>query len=113
MVENKNLVYLFGFSVRQGKEINNLLKIIREQTKKQISIQIILIHDGVIGISRKGKIPKQISELLSLPLKVYAMKPDLKARGIDFNTVQNKIMLIDYEELVDILADASKIASWL
>ena len=113
MEQNENIVYLFGFSMRQGKQINNLIKILKEQIKTGASIQIILIHDGVLGISKREETPEQAKELLKLPVKVYAMIPDLKARGIDFNTVQNKIQLIDYENLVDILVDAPKIASWL
>lgn len=113
LVENKNIVYLFGFSMRQSRQINNLIKILKEQIKTRASIQIVLIHDGVLGISKREKTPELVKELLNLPLKVYAMIPDLKARGIDFNTVQNKIQLIDYENLVDILVDAPKIVSWL
>ena len=113
MEENENIVYLFGFSMRQGKQINNLIKILKEQIKMRASIQIILIHDGVLGILKREKTPELVKELLNLPLKIYAMKSDLKARGIDFSTVQSKIQLIDYEKLVDILADAPKIASWL
>jgi sulfur relay protein TusB/DsrH len=41
------------------------------------------------------------------------MSPDVKARGIDSETIHEKVILIEYEELVDILADTPKIISWM
>ena len=76
-------------------------------------IKIVLMHDGVIGLSKMGKTPSTLIELLNLPIDVYAIIPDIKARGIDIHTIHDKIHLIEYDFLVDILAIMPKIVSWL
>ena len=113
MEQNNDLVYLYGFSGRKNGKLNTVISIIEDQLKTGVKIKIILIHDGVIGISKKGDIPRNLEKLINLPLTVYAMIPDLKARGINSETIHAKINLIDYEELVDILAETPKIVSWM
>ena len=41
------------------------------------------------------------------------MIPDLIARGVDPNTVDKRISTIEYDDLVDILAQIPNIASWM
>jgi len=113
MEKNNRLVYLYGFSGSKDAKLKTVIDIIEAQLKTGVKIKIILIHDGVIGISKKGEIPQNLDKLINLPLNVYAMIPDLKARGINSETVHEKVNLIDYEELVDILADTPKIVSWI
>jgi len=110
---NNQLVYLYGFSLRKNSQMGNLIIILDEQIKKGSEIKIILLHDGVIGISKKGKIPSSLTQLLNLPIEVYALIPDIRARGIDIHAINEKIHLIEYDKLVDILAETPKIISWL
>jgi len=79
----------------------------------EAKIKIVLIHDGVIGISTIGKAPSSLMELLELPVEVYALIPDVNARGIDIQAIYDKIHLIEYDNLVDILAETPRIVSWL
>ncbi|GAI12656.1 unnamed protein product [marine sediment metagenome] len=65
--EIKKLVYLFGFSTRKSKSIDNLFNIVKEQTK-DAKITVVLIHDGVIGTSKKGVMPTSLNLLLNLPI---------------------------------------------
>ena len=113
MEQNRDLVYLYGFSGHKNIKLIKVINIVEEQLKTGVNIKIVLIHDGVIGISKKGEIPQNLEKLINFPLTVYAMLPDLKARGINSKTVHEKVNLIDYEELVDILADTHKIVSWM
>ncbi len=110
---NEELVYLYGFSTRKQMYLDNLLGIVSEQTENKVSIAIVLIHDGVIGTSQSGTIPSLLDKLLSLSVSVFAMTPDLLARGIEPNTVDPRIKCIEYDELVDILAQTPKVASWM
>ncbi len=112
MEELKKLVYLFGFSTRKSMAIDNLFNIVKEQTK-DANIAVVLIHDGVIGTSKKGVMPTSLNLLLNLPITVFAMIPDLLARGIDPDSVDTRIKCIEYDDLVDILAQTPKIASWM
>ena len=113
MEQNKDLVYLYGFSGLKNGKLNTVINIVEDQLKTGVNIKIVLIHDGVIGISKKGEIPQNLEKLINLPLTVYAMLPDLKARGINSETIHEKVILIEYEALVDILADTPKIVSWM
>ncbi len=112
MEDIKKLVYLFGFSTRKSTSIDNLFNIVKEQTK-DANIAVVLIHDGVIGTSKKGLMPTSLNLLLNLPVTVFAMTPDLLARGIDPDSVDTRIKCIEYDVLVDILAQTPKIASWM
>ncbi|TFG16584.1 MAG: sulfurtransferase complex subunit TusB [Promethearchaeota archaeon] len=108
-----DLIYLFGFSEMTGKHLERLLPILKAQIKKNHGISFVLIHDGVIGLSKKGKIPKAMSELLDLDITIYALKPDMNARGIPINQLHDKVNTIDYNELVDVLESTQKVISWI
>ena len=112
MEEIKKLVYLFGFSTRKSTSIDNLFNIVKEQTK-DANVTVVLMHDGVIGTSKKGVMPTSLNLLLNLSMTVFAMTPDLLARGIDPDSVDTRIKCIEYDVLVDILAKTPKIASWM
>jgi len=113
MEEIKKLVYLFGFSTRKSTSIDNLFNIVKEQTRTKADVTVVLIHDGVIGTSKKGVMPSSLNLLLNLPMTVFAMTPDLLARGIVPDSVDARIKCIEYDVLVDILAKTPKIASWM
>lgn len=113
MENETDIVYLYGFSTRKLVYLSNLLGIVGEQIENNVTVAIVLIHDGVIGTSQKGTIPNLLKELLNLPVSIYALLPDLQARGIEPNTVDPRIKCIEYEELVDILAQTPKVASWM
>lgn len=113
MAEINEIVYIYGFTGRNTGRMANFTSILEEQLKVSAKITVILIHDGVIGTSKKGVIPPLMNQLLNLPIKVYGMKPDLLARGINPDDIDNRIELIDYENLVDILVRVPKIASWM
>ena len=107
------MVYLYGFSLWNTTQIENLLNMIQLQVKQEADIKVVLIHNGVIGISKKGKTPTALLQLIELPISIFAMVPDLKARGIDTEAIQEKIKLLEYDNLVDILAEKPAIVSWL
>ncbi|MHA2430482.1 MAG: sulfurtransferase complex subunit TusB [Promethearchaeota archaeon] len=112
-MEQFDMIYLFGFSPRNGNELNQLLPIIEKHLQKGRAIGMVLIHDGVIGASSKGKITASMEQLGNLNFKLYVMKPDLKARGIPLEHTLEKIKPIEYKELVDLLDNSQKIISWM
>lgn len=113
MQEDKTLAYLYGYSTRKNDRLDHLLKIIKEQIDVGAKISFVLIHDAVIGTSKKSIIPPSLVELLNLSITIYAIIPDLKARGIKPNDLRDQIKGIDYEDLVDILVKTPKIISWM
>ncbi len=108
-----SIVYLYGFSPTLNDKLETLIEILKEQIDIDFEVNIVLIHNGVIGISRKGIIPRSIKTLLNLPVNVYAIIPDIKARGMDPNNLINQIKGIQYDELVDIMVSTQKIVSWM
>lgn len=113
MTENLDMIYLFGFSGLTGNHLRRLLPILKSQIKKNTKLGLVLIHDGVIGITTKGKIPKQMEELLSLGITVFAMKSDMKARGIAPEYIHDKIKSIEYDDLIDVIDATPKVTSWM
>ena len=113
MIETLDMIYLFGFSGNAGTHLERLLPILKAQKAKNSNIGIILIHDGVIGITTKGRIPKHVEDLLDLNISVFAMIPDLKARGIALEYISEKIRLIEYDDLIDIFDTTPKLISWM
>ena len=57
MTENRNIMYLFGYSEMTGTHLERLLPILKAQINKGSTVGLVLIHDGVIGINKKGRIP--------------------------------------------------------
>ncbi|MEJ2293697.1 MAG: DsrH/TusB family sulfur metabolism protein [Candidatus Lokiarchaeota archaeon] len=113
MSEKNELIYLFGFSSRQTTQLTQLLPIIKDQIKLGVSIIVILLHDGVIGVSEYGEIPNSLNELLDLNIKVCALSPDIIARGLDPSNIDKRVQCIEYNELVDHLVKIPKIVSWM
>ena len=113
MSEINEIVYMYGFTGRNSERLANFISILEEQIKSNAKITVILIHDAVIGTSKKGVIPPLMIQLLKLPIKVYGMNPDLLARGINPDDIDNRIECIEYTYLVDILVKVPKIVSWM
>jgi len=107
------MIYLFGFSSNTGSHLNRLLPILKAQLNKQTKLGVVLIHDGVIGISTKGKIPKQVEDLLNLDVAIFAMTPDMIARGIAPEYVHDGVECIEYDNLIDLIDATPKIISWM
>ena len=113
MTENRKVMYLLGHSQTNGTHLERLLPILKVQVNRGSQIGLILIHDGVIGINKKGKIPEKMLELLGMNIAIYAMIPDLQARGIAQDQIHEKVKPIGYDELIDIIDITPKIISWM
>ena len=111
-MEELDILYLFGFSEVVGNQMKKLLPLITTQVRKNDRVGVALVHDGVIGYNKKGKIPLANQELLNLGISIFALTPDLKARGISLEGINEKVKLIKYGELVDLLENSKKIISW-
>ena len=109
----KKILYLYGFNVKNNIKSTILIRIIQEELNLGAEITIVLLHDAVIGISKKGKTPDFINQLLDLPINIYAIKPDIIARGLDSNLVFERIKVIEYDDLVDLLVEIPITASWM
>jgi tRNA 2-thiouridine synthesizing protein B len=109
-----DIVYLVGHSARQETHLKNILPIVSaQQIDGGKDVGIVLMQDGVIGTSKRGTVPEPISNLITMNIPVHVLAPDMKARGIDPDEAIDGVDVIEYNGLVDILAESDKIISIL
>jgi tRNA 2-thiouridine synthesizing protein B len=109
----KTILYLYGFSPTSSKRLNEFMTILKEQLNSDFDIYIVMIHDAVIGTTKNGKTPAFLEELVKFSIKIYALIPDIIARGMDPKNLLDQILGIEYDDLVDLLVDTNKIVSWM
>tara|TARA_B100001029_G_C15012403_1_gene425076 strand:+ start:69 stop:371 length:303 start_codon:yes stop_codon:yes gene_type:complete len=76
------------------------------------SSSILLLEDGVYGALKDSILEATISAATN-KLKIYVLGPDLKARGLDKNSLISNIEVIDYKEFVKLTVENDKIQNWL
>jgi tRNA 2-thiouridine synthesizing protein B len=72
---------------------------------------ILLIEDGIYAALDGTAISDQIKEAMKTK-KVYALKPDVDARGVQ-SKVMDGIEQIDYTGFVNLVVENDKVQSWL
>ncbi len=73
---------------------------------------ILLIEDGVLAARKGGSIAPALTAAKA-SCKIYALGPDLAARGIVAGQVLEGIETVDYAGFVDLAAGASRVCAWL
>ena len=73
---------------------------------------ILLIEDGVYA-AIKGTAAEEKVKAATGDKKVYALGPDIKARGLDEGQVIDGITVVDYAGFVDLAAENDKVQAWL
>ncbi|MCX7155446.1 MAG: sulfurtransferase complex subunit TusB [Rhodocyclales bacterium] len=72
---------------------------------------ILLIEDAVYAATRGNAAEAQLRDALSR-FKVYALAPDLEARGMH-ERVMEGVATVDYGGFVDLVAEHKNCQSWL
>ena len=72
---------------------------------------VLLIEDGVYAAGRGTAVSKQVEEALK-SVSIYALKPDLDARGMQ-NRVMDGVHVVDYGGFVDLVVEHNTVQSWL
>lgn len=73
---------------------------------------ILLYEDGVYAV-RKGTALSARMETATKEFTIYALGPDLKARGISQEQVIAGIIVVDYGGFVDLVAEKGTVNAWL
>jgi tRNA 2-thiouridine synthesizing protein B len=74
---------------------------------------LLLIEDGVYAATAGSTAAAAIAEALALSrLKVYALRPDLDARGMASRLLEG-VTAVDYAGFVDLVAEHPATQSWL
>jgi tRNA 2-thiouridine synthesizing protein B len=72
---------------------------------------VLLIEDGVLAATRGNVAEATVRKLMSR-MKVYALMPDLEARGMADRLIDG-VTGVDYGGFVDLVAEHPKCQSWL
>jgi tRNA 2-thiouridine synthesizing protein B len=72
---------------------------------------ILLIEDAVYAAMQGTAIESKISEAVK-QYRMYALRPDLKARGLDEGRLLNGVKVVDYDGFVDLVAEHDTVQSW-
>lgn len=73
---------------------------------------ILLFEDGVYGAIKGTENSAMVADAIG-KVKVYAMGPDLDARGINKDKLIDGINVVDYGGFVDLVAEHSATQAWL
>ncbi|MGB0126754.1 MAG: sulfurtransferase complex subunit TusB [Rhodocyclaceae bacterium] len=72
---------------------------------------ILLIEDGVYGATRGNSAAAKLRDAMA-SCKVYALRPDLEARGMA-DRVLDGVTLVDYGGFVDLVTEYPNGQSWM
>jgi len=73
---------------------------------------ILLIEDGVYAARKNSAAATELQQALGKH-PVYAMQPDMQARGVTNDSVIDGVELIDYDGFVKLAVEFEKSQSWL
>jgi tRNA 2-thiouridine synthesizing protein B len=73
---------------------------------------ILLIEDGIYAAQKNTAVGDKVAAATATH-SVYALAPDLEARGIDKDKIIDGISLVDYEGFVQLTTENSRVQSWL
>jgi len=73
---------------------------------------ILLIEDGVYASLKGTSVADELVAAMA-DRKVYALEPDLKARGLDASRLIDGVQLVDYAGFVDLVEAHAKVQAWL
>jgi tRNA 2-thiouridine synthesizing protein B len=72
---------------------------------------LLLIEDGVYAATTRSPAAAAVRDAIAR-LKVYALQPDLEARGVH-GALLDGVTLVDYGGFVDLVAEHTTSNSWL
>ena len=78
----------------------------------QAGDSVLLIEDAVYAAVAGNAFAPKLTDMAD-SVKVFALGPDLKARGMDPAAVTGGVSVIDYDGFVDLAAENSTVHSWL
>ncbi len=73
---------------------------------------ILLLEDGVYGALNNTAVSDRLARLTD-NIRIYALSPDIKARGLHEDRLVGNINLIAYDGFVDLAAEHDLVQAWL
>jgi tRNA 2-thiouridine synthesizing protein B len=73
---------------------------------------LLMIEDAVLGARRTGAFARTIEERRAR-LSIYALGPDLAARGVKPDDLAEGVTVVGYDGFVDLAAAYQRVCAWL
>ncbi len=73
---------------------------------------VLLIEDGVYGALAETSVASEMTDRAD-DIKIYALAPDIEARGLSEKPLIDGLTLVDYGGFVDLVEEHSTVQSWL
>ena len=73
---------------------------------------ILLIEDGIYAVQKNSATSNKMEQALGNH-PVYALQPDLQARGVNPENMIDGISLVDYDGFVKLTTEYDRLQSWL
>ena len=73
---------------------------------------ILLIEDGIYAVQKNAAAADKMQQAISKH-QIYALQPDLQARGINPDNMIDGISLVNYDGFVKLTTEYDKLQSWL
>ena len=73
---------------------------------------ILLIEDGVYALRSRSSAADTLAETIG-DRPLFALEPDMKARGLSTDALIDRVELVDYEGFVRLTTEYDKVQSWL
>ena len=73
---------------------------------------ILLIEDGIYAVQKNSATSNKMEQALGNH-PVYALQPDLQARGVNPDNMIDGISLVDYDGFVKLTTEYDRLQSWL
>ena len=72
---------------------------------------VLLFEDGIFGVVKGSAASGRLQK--SSGVSIYALGPDLKARGIGEDKIIDGVTVVDYGGFVDLVTRHENVQSWL
>lgn len=99
------MLHIVNKSPSQTRTLESCLRLARSGSA------VLLIEDGVYAATRGAPAEAQL-RAASAQLKLYALKPDLDARGVTTKVIEG-VTLVDYAGFVDLVVEHGTPNAWL
>jgi tRNA 2-thiouridine synthesizing protein B len=73
---------------------------------------VLMIEDGVLGARKTGAFSPTIAGRAGA-VSIYALGPDLAARGVKAEDVADGVTIVSYDGFVDLAATHDRVCAWL
>ena len=73
---------------------------------------VLLIEDGVLGALAGSRFAARLAAMAAGEIEIFALGPDLAARGIEPGRVADCIEMVDYAGFVDLACRFDKTVTW-